>query len=89
MYKAIVDYYDILDRKNPKSKIIDQEKIKGSTEIEVFEKFYSMNNSLRYCNDSYYKFQSKIWNEKYLAWLESDDYKKKSFDLYYGNGTVD
>jgi hypothetical protein len=63
--------------------------ISDSSEIGLFEQFYKLNNSLRYCNGSYYKFQDKEWEEKYKEWLQSDDYKKKSFNLYYGNGIVD
>lgn len=71
------------------SEIVSQKEITGETEIEIFEQFYKLNNSLRYCNGSYYKFDDKIWEEKYNAWLKSDDYKKKSFNLFYGNGVVD
>ena len=59
------------------------------SEIGLFEQFYKLNNSLRYCNGSYYEFQDKIVGQKYKEWLKSDDYNKKSFDLYYGNGVVD
>ncbi len=71
------------------SAITSTKDIEDTTEIGLFEQFYKLNNSLRYCNGSYYKFQDKEWEEKYKAWLESEDYKKKSFDLYYGNGVVD
>ena len=63
--------------------------IEDATEIGLFEQFYKLNNSLRYCNGSYYEFQDKQWKQKYKEWLQSDDYKKKSFNLYYGNGVVD
>jgi len=63
--------------------------IEDATEIGLFEQFYKLNNSLRYCNGSYYEFQDKQWKQKYKDWLQSDDYKKKSFNLYYGNGVVD
>lgn len=63
--------------------------INGDTDIELFEQFYELNNKLRYCNGSYYKFVSDDLTEKYNQWLKSDDYKKKSFKLYYGNGIVD
>ena len=63
--------------------------ISDDTEIGLFEQFYKLNNSLRYCNGSHYTFQDKGWEYKYEEWLSSEDYKKKSFDLYYGNGVVD
>jgi hypothetical protein len=71
------------------SVITKTEKINASTEIDVFEQFYKLNNSLRYCNGSYYKFQDEQWENRYKSWLQSDDYKQKSFALYYGNGVVD
>lgn len=88
--KQSVDYYDRINHIDPTSKCIRTIEIDGSTDIELFEKFYKMNNSLRYCNGSYYKFSTKEWQLKYNDWLKSDDYKSKSFNLYYGkNGIVD
>jgi len=63
--------------------------IEGSNDIDIFEQFYKLNNSIRYCNDHSYKFQDIEWTNKYKEWLSSEDYKKKSFQLYYGNGIVD
>lgn len=77
------EYYD------NKSRITAEKEIEASSEIELFEKFYKLNNSLRYCNGSYYEWQNKEYKTKYSIWLKSDDYKKKSFSLYYGNGVVD
>jgi len=75
--------------KNYNSEITGQETITGENDIEIFEQFYKKNNSLRYCNGSYYTFVSKDWTSKYHEWLDSDDYAQKSFELYYGNGVVD
>jgi len=69
--------------------IIKEKVIEGTTEIELFVKFYKLNNSLRYCNGSYYKWKELEWELKYAEWLKSDDYKAKSFNLFYGNGVVD
>jgi len=74
---------------NTNSVITSTKEIEGTDEIDLFEQFYKLNNSLKYCNGSYYKFQDKNWENKYNDWLKSDDYKKKSFNLYYGNGVVD
>lgn len=87
--KVSLDYYDIKDRTYYRSEIIRNEDIEGANEIDIFEKYYKKNNSLRYCNGSYYKFTSKEWQDKYNEWLKSDDYKAKSFNLFYGNGVVD
>jgi hypothetical protein len=83
-----LNYWDRVSYTSPHSEIKRQENIEADTEIEIFEKFYKMNNSLRYCNGSYYTFK-KEWQDKYNNWLQSDDYKAKSFNLYYGNGVVD
>jgi hypothetical protein len=100
MEKAILNYWDCLRKtkqykngggyyQDQTSEIIRQEEIEGSTDIEVFEKFYKLNNSLRYCNGSYYKWVDAEWEIKYRVWLKSDDYKQKSFNLYYDGGVVD
>ena len=72
-----------------KSVITRQKEISAETDIEIFETFYALNNSLRYCNGSHYEFNDTEWKDKYKNWLKSDDYKAKSFNLYYGNGVVD
>ena len=87
--KATLDYWDKIDYTSIRSEIKTTKEIEGTDEIDLFEQFYKLNNSLRYCNGSYYKFQDKEWENKYNQWLKSDDYKKKSFNLYYGNGVVD
>lgn len=99
MYKTILNYWNPKDETvvtetgfrflDTKSIITSTKEITDTTEIGLFEQFYKLNNSLRYCNGSYYKFQDKQWEEKYDAWLKSDDYKKKSFNLFYGGGVVD
>ena len=100
MYKATLDYWSPRNESvvtesgfrflDTKSVIKSTKEITDTTEIGLFEQYYRLNNSLRYCNGSYYKFQDKQWEEKYNEWLKSDDYKNKSFNLYYGrNGVVD
>lgn len=81
-----LDYYDRVDNR---SVIINVKEITSDSEIGLFEQFEVLNNSLRYCNGCYYKFQDKTMEVKYFEWLKSDDYKKKSFKLYYGGGIVD
>lgn len=87
--KVELNYWDKKDYYSIDSIIKGQKIIEGNNDIEIFEKFYKENNTLRYCNGSFYKFVSKDWEDKYLNWLKSDDYKNKSFSLYYGNGIVD
>ncbi len=82
-----LDYWN--PNKDYRSEITGQKTITGENDIEIFEQFYKENNSLRYCNGSYYTFVSKDWTNKYHEWLDSDDYEQKSFNLYYGNGVVD
>ena len=88
--EIILDYWDRKDYQYSwESEIKKQETIEADDDIAIFEKFYKMNNSLRYCNGSYYKFNDKQWQDRYNEWLKTDDYKSKSFNLYYGNGIVD
>jgi hypothetical protein len=84
-----LNYWDRISYTSVGSEIKRKENIGAYTDIGIFEKFYKMNNRLRYCNGSYYKFSTKDWQDKYNEWLKSDDYKQKSFNLYYGNGVVD
>ena len=77
------------DYTSPFSKVKNLKTICAESNIEIFEYFYKMNNSLRYCNGSYYKFVDKNWELLYEEWINSEDYKSKSFYLYYGNGVVD
>jgi len=87
--EVVLNYWDRVSYTSCHSEIKRQQTITGDIDIEVFEKFYKLNNSLRYCNGSYYKFAIKKWEDKYSQWLKSEDYKAKSFNLYYGNGVVD
>jgi hypothetical protein len=87
--KVELNYWDKVDYYSSRSEIKRTEYIESDNEIDVFESFYKKNNSLRYCNGSYFKFVSSEWDQKYKDWLNSDDYKKKSFNLFYGNGVVD
>jgi hypothetical protein len=98
-FKATLDYWNPRNESvvtesgfrylDTKSVITRTKDISDNTEIGLFEQFYKLNNSLRYCNGSHYTFQDKKWEQKYKEWLKSDDYKQKSFNLYYGNGVVD
>ena len=85
----VLEYWDKISYTSCGSEIKRLETIVATNDIDVFEQFYGKNNRLRYCNGSYYKFQDKELETKYKNWLNSDDYKKKSFQLYYGNGVVD
>jgi len=87
--KTTLDYFTVVDRYRFISDIVSTKEIEFENNIDCFEQFYKLNNSLRYCNGSYYKFQDNTIEKDYKDWLKSDDYKKKSFNLYYGNGTVD
>lgn len=90
MYKAIVEHFKYKSDTSYKSTFSGKTKeIVADTEIGLFEIFYKMNNRLRYCNGEHWVFQDKEQGSRYTEWLKSDDYKKKSFELYYGNGVVD
>ena len=56
------------------------------TKEEVFAKFYHLNNKLRYCNGTYYKFEDKVLEREYY-----DSFIKtyNTVSNYYGGGVVD
>lgn len=86
---VILEYWDKISYISAGTEKKREESISGTSDIDIFEQFYKKNNRLRYCNGSCYKFKEGEWENKYENWLESDDYAKKSFNLYYGNGVVD
>jgi hypothetical protein len=86
--EVILNYWDRVSYININSEIKHEKIITVKNDIDAFEQFYKLNNSLRYCNGSYYKFKDINWGNKYNQWLKSDDYKSKSFNLYYGRGVV-
>ena len=82
----ILEYWDREDY-STNSVIKKTETISGS-KIDIFKKFDAKNNSLRYCNGSYYKFQDKEIQKEYNIWYKSLD-KQTKFNMYYGGGIVD
>ena len=52
---------------------------------EGFKQFYHMNNSLKYCNGSYYKFHDSTDSEKYSEFVK----KYNTIENYYNGGIVD
>ena len=75
--------------KHPREQEYDvrEEIIKGSTQQEILDKFYKKN---RRCDASYYnEFADTKWQNKLKEWYNSDDYKKRSFSLYYENSIID
>jgi hypothetical protein len=65
------------------------ETLVAENDIDLFEQFYKKNNQLRYCNGHYYEFADEKVKASYKQWLQSDDFKDKHFNLYYGIGIVD
>jgi hypothetical protein len=87
--KVTLEYFDRTDSTQIYSTKIREEVISGENDIDIFENYYKLNKRLKYCNGSYYEFKDIEWENKYKEWLKSDDYQKKSFNLYYGGGIVD
>ncbi len=87
--EVILDYWDRINYMSPYSEVKHQKTITATNDIDAFEQFYKLNNSLKHCNGSYYKFHSNELANKYQEWLQSENYRQKSFNLYYGNGVVD
>jgi len=66
---------------------VREELIKGNTQQEILDKFYKMNKR---CDASYYnEFADTKWKNQLKEWYASEDYKKRSFSLYYENSIVD
>ena len=83
-----IEYWDRISYTNCNSEIKKTETLSATTEDALFESFYKKNNSLRYCNGSYYKFEDNSVEAKYNDWRKNMS-KARSFELYYGNGVVD
>jgi hypothetical protein len=54
----------------------------------LFEKFYNMNRTYRYCNGDWFEFKDEGLRHDYSVWLDLISHQR-SFDLYYGDGIVD
>lgn len=89
MTEVILEFWSPEGNYSSKVTLKCTETIKGDDDIDIFEQFYKKNNQIRYCNQHSFKFQDKAWEDKYQVWLQSPDYKQKSFNLYYGGGIVD
>lgn len=71
-----------------KDSVITETQVWDGTKEEVFKKFHDKNNSLRYCNGSYYKFEDTLLQKEYMEWYNALSESTK-FHMYYGNGVVD
>ena len=78
-----VEYWDV-EYKGAKSKLVKTEEWPDTD--ESFERYYKLNNSLKYCNGSHYKFVSdkvqRRYNEEFFD-------KYHTIENYYGGGIVD
>mgnify|MGYP001014017590 CR=1 FL=1 len=82
-----IEYWDRVSYTSCKSELQRTETLNGTKE-EIFKRFDKKNNSLRYCNGSYYKFQDNALQQEYLKWYKSLSEATK-FNMFYGNGVVD
>ena len=83
----IVEYWDRISYTHCRSEVKRVETWSGAKE-EIFKKFDKKNNSLKYCNGSYYKFQDGTLQKEYRDWYDSLSESTK-FNMFYGNGVVD
>jgi len=66
---------------------IREDLIQGSTQQEILDNFYKKN---RKCDASYYnEFSETKWKNLLKVWYDSDNYKQRSFSLYYESSLVD
>lgn len=68
--------------------VAQREQALDGTMEEIFKEFHDLNNQLRYCNGSYYKFKTKELSDEYYKWLTSLS-EATRFSMYYGTGVVD
>ena len=61
--------------------------LKGVNNQSILDQFYKLNR--RSDASCYHKFASTGWQTIYSNWVNSEDYRKRSFDLYYENTIVD
>jgi len=78
------DYDRFAGKSNPCGK---PQLIEKPTEDEIFEEFYNRNNSLRYCNGSYWKFTNYDDDVRYHEWRRNLS-QPRAFNLYYGKGGI-
>lgn len=78
-----VEYWDV-DYKGAKSKLIRTEEWPDTD--ESLAKYYELNNSLKYCNGSHYKFVSDKVRERYSKEFFP---KYHTIENYYRGGVVD
>ncbi len=85
--KFNVEYWDKISYTTSGSEIKRVEVWSGDKE-EIFKRFDKENNSLRYCNGSYYKFEDRSIQDEYRKWYNELP-EGVRFQMYYGNGVVD
>ena len=59
--------------------------VEGETLKDCFEAAYPTERSYRYCNDTNIRFENPEVHEKYLDWKKNG----MTFEMFYGNATVD
>jgi hypothetical protein len=66
--------------------VLDRTETWKGTEDAIFAKYYKENNSLKYCNGTYWKFEDATIFKKY-----SEEFfpKYHTIENYYGGGVVD
>lgn len=89
MEQQTINYFEPDSNNRCRSVKVRSEELTGVSEDALFEEFYKRNNSLRYCNGSYWKFDNPEVEQHFLLWKKSLS-KQRSMNLYYGkNGIVD
>jgi hypothetical protein len=78
--KIAVEYWSC-DRGDINSRCFTKTFMEKETKEEIFKEFYNKNNSLRYCNGSYWKFTDPEIEKEY------EEFKKSynTINNYYGS----
>lgn len=80
-YKAqVIEYWDGAPK--------NESTIEGATKEDVFERFYGLNRTYRYCNGCFFRFKDPAVKKEYDEWHKSLS-EMTRFKMYYGDGIVD
>ena len=87
MVKAVVQRYGLKSCYDINSSLLSEIKMEASNLNELFKKFYLEEiRPLRYCNGWYAKFKDSRLQHEYEKW---DAMGGVTFEMFYGNATVD
>ena len=82
--KLVVDNYE-RDRITLKEEFYKSFCVEGDTMTDCFKRMYESERAARYCNGTSYRFRDENIQKAYKEWKQHG----VTFEMYYGNATVD